>query len=456
MKSSSKYWLALAAAGILLLPGCNRRTPEERFQQAAEYMQQGDRISAEVELKQLVEKSPDDPMSLQARMGLVQLYMADRRFDEAAQELESLLQKVDQRNATGQQVLNQYLSVLKSQKKFPEAIKVVDEYQQKYADDEGVSLSLAVGRADIQIQAGETTPAREALSGLMDQTTNPAEMNLYRQLIARSLAREGDTTGALSFYEQELSKAQGDRERLQILQQLAGGYAALGAYEKNREALERTTRLYDEMMSKELDANARLGLTQGLGEMYLQSGNLRGARRVYQALFDTNPQDPELVLIIANMLGQALLRSGDYDAAIGFLKEAANRYPSLPLGQEVERWQQMKASGEISSYAPEDTSTLVMRYKEAPVLAPENLPTPAAGTSETTPSVTQEPGSRLRGRSEGTKPAAMDSTSTEAASPAPQPSAVEVVTTAPSDAATTSADTATTSVAESASTTTPL
>src|SRR4051812_41108547 len=101
---------------VVLCSGCNRRTPEERLQKVGEFLQQNDTLSAEVEAKKIVEKNPDDPAAVQARLLLAQIYTRDQRLDEAVAELEPILDKVSQKDPMGQTVLKSYLAVLQRQK----------------------------------------------------------------------------------------------------------------------------------------------------------------------------------------------------------------------------------------------------------------------------------------------------------------------------------------------------
>jgi len=401
---------AFLFALTLLLPGCNRKTPEERLQMAGQYIQAGDTISAEMEARKVIEKAPDDPASLQARWLLAQIYFREERLDEARGELETILGKTTQKERLGVEAFKAYLVVLQKQQDYKAAFAKIDEFQQQYADDEGTSLNLRMARVDLQINSGESTPALETLTRLREETTSPAHQALYRDQMARTYHRNGDTTGAIAFYEKELATAPRDEDRRQIVSILAQGYAQLENFEKTREYLIQATQLYDSAVQKELDANVRSGQTVELGHLYTNVGNLAGGRIVYQALFDSNPQDPQLVMATADGLIEIFLRQGQYDALVGFMKEAAGRYPSLPFAQRAGDLEQMIGRGELQVRAPQDTSTLVMRWKEAELLVPQNLP--KATTGGTTATL-----SRDEGTTPGAPPAEAPATTGTAAAP---------------------------------------
>jgi tetratricopeptide (TPR) repeat protein len=361
-------------AAAVVLAGCNRRTPEERLEKAKEFIQQNDTLSAEVEAKKIIEKTPDDPIAIQARILLAQIYARDQRYDEARSELEPALDKVSQKDALGKAVLKTYLLVLQREKKFDEAIKTIDQFQQKYADDEGTSLNLTVARADIQTVAGQTTAARESLMRLHDTTTSPAEIELYRGMIGSTFQRDGDTTGGIQFYEHELASVKSNDQKRGLISQLAEMYAAVDNYEKTREYAMQATTMYDDLMTSDIDARLKGPLTFDLARMYVSISNLGGARRALQALFDSAPQDPQLIMATVAGLFEALVRQGDADAAIGFLKEASTRYPTAPFAQQAAQMEAAKNQGKMAN--AEDTSTLALKFAKEPIV-PKNLPKPA-------------------------------------------------------------------------------
>ena len=377
-RQSYLYLLTISISALIGLSGCNRRTPEERLQKAVEFIKQNDTLSAEVEAKKVVEQNPDDPMAIQARMLLAQIYARDQRFDEARAELEPALDKVSQKDVLGKRLLQAYLVVLRQDKKFDEALKTIDRFQQKYSNDEATSLDLTVARADMQTAAGETTAARVALLQLHESTTSPAEQDLYRGMIVSTYQRERNTTGAIQYIESEVAAAKRDDVKRGLAQQLAEMYAASQNYEKTREYATMATELFDSATSSQLDARNQAGQMFDLARVYVTIGNLSGARVAFQALFDSAPQEPQLIMATVAGLTEALVRQGQPDAAIGFLKEAAGRYPTAPFAQQAAQIEALKQQGRLADYV--DTSTLAMRFKSDALLTPKNLPKPSLTT----------------------------------------------------------------------------
>lgn len=433
-------------AAALTLTGCDRRTPEERLTTAFQFYQQGDAASAEMEALKVVDKAPDDPMAVQASLLLAQIYASQNRLEEAQFQLESALSHVSQLEPMGKEVLRMYLASLTGQKKYDDAIKAVEKYQQEYAEDDGTSLSLRVAKADIYTNARQTTAARAVLSDLMRETTAPAEMALYRDLYTKTYLADEDSTGATHFLQDELAKVSGQEDKMSILTNVAQIEAATGNYEGSRMALQQLTTFVTDSLREQtntLDVAAR---SLQLGQAYLQSGNVPGAEKTFQTLYDADLPDPEAVQAVVNNLMETQLRLGETSATEALLEGAAKKHPQGPYGEVLRRMRELIAKGEFQQLAPQDTSPLVMKYRsETTVLWPEELPSILqAASSSTTGTVTSTTGTATvttESATTGTATAAPETTATApsetpaapAETPAPAPADVE--TTIPAEAA---------------------
>jgi tetratricopeptide (TPR) repeat protein len=364
---------------LIILSGCGRRTPEERLEKAFNLLQQRDTLGAMLEAKDMIQKHPDDPRTVDARLLLAQVYMMDRKPDDALAELDHVLEKSDQKDQRGMMALRMYLDILKRNQRFEDASKMIDRYQKEYADDQMTSMQLTVARADIMTDAGQTSGARELLVDLIAVTTSPVEIRMFRELIGRTYIAEKAGAEAAAYFEAEYRKAADSEEKRDLALRTAWFHAFAGNYEATRTWTEDLTRLFDEALKDELDANAKTVMALTLGKAYGQVGNLAGARQVVRRLFDART-NPQLMPQVVNELATTMMRQGKPDDVIAFLREAAARYPESQLAEQAAQMETLKAQGKLDAV---DTSPLVMKFAADPVIAPENLPEAAAGTSET-------------------------------------------------------------------------
>jgi tetratricopeptide (TPR) repeat protein len=440
-RTSQRYAavIIISLAFAIMFAGCQRRTPEDRLQKAQTLYQQRDLLGATFETKELIKRFPDDPRAVDAHLLLSQIYFQERRFDDAVTELKIVLNKLSQRDQRGQFALRGLLEALQQQKRFKEALEVIDEYQQKYADDEGVSLSLTVGRANVLTRAEETTQAREILFRLKENTTSTAELELYRDLIGQTYTTEGNTTSAIDFYIEEFNRVTSPVEKGGLAARAAIGFAAAEDYENTRKWTEEATTAFDTAMGDELNADTRAQLAYELATLYQRVGNLPGAQQVLRRLFDA-PSRPDTLAVVANDMLEVLLRRGNIDEAIAFMRDAARLFPQSPLAQRANDLENLKTQGRAEQEIPRDTTPLVLKFEEdARILVPTNLPTSgtvsaATDTTETASAAAPE-GTLVTTDSEEDattptetappEPAAADQTTTEAAG------TEEVVTTAP-------------------------
>lgn len=435
----------IAVIAGTMLTACDRRTPDERFATAVQFYQQGDAASAEMEALKVVEKAPDDPAGVQASALLAQIYMQQNRLEEAQMQLKGALGKVSQLDPMGKEILKMYLGTLKSQKKFDEALTTIDQYQQEYADDPGTSISLRVARADTQVSAGQTTAARGVLSEIMDETTSPQEMALYRDLYLQSYLADENTTAAIDYLKEALPSAETPQQKLEIVTRISGIAASQENYPESRQYLQQTTDLMVDLMKDQHEMLALAASGMQLGQMYLVAGNLPGAKKVFTAIYNSPIEEPSAVQAIVNSLVETNLRLGDTSGTEKLLMSAAEKYPQGPFNQALERMREVIANGELQKVAPEDTSTLAMSYKADPqILWPEQLPQMLrAAASATSGTVTAETATTettgtaaVVDETTGTQPVveAEPTTATAAVSAAVAPEAAVVVSPGPETA----------------------
>jgi tetratricopeptide (TPR) repeat protein len=373
--------LMIALTGMLFLSGCASKGPEERLQKVGKLFQQRDYLGARLEAKELILKYPDSEQAITAHFVLAQIYNADGQPDEALAELSQILARKSQKEQEGIQALGFTLDILKRAKRYDEAYKIIDKYQKEYADDRLTSLQLSVARADVMSEAGETTPARTMLEGFLRESTSPAERRQFRSLIGSTFIREEDMEAAARYFEQLYQSASDEEDKRDIALRTAWYWSAAGNYEKTREWTEKVTNHFAKAIAEELDAKEKAALAQVLGNLYAQVGNLEGARRILEAVFNAPFTDQEQMPRLVNDLVVTFLRMGKVDDAIAFVRKAASRFPQSPLAQQAVQMESMKAQGKLDTV---DTSPLVMRFAADPVITLDEklLQVADEGTSE--------------------------------------------------------------------------
>lgn len=382
-------------AAVSLFTGCDRSTPEERLMTAVEFVQQGDELSAEMEALKVVEKAGDDPIAVDARLFLAQLYMNQpNRLVEARTQLEAVLDEVSQLEPKGRETLRMYLSVLAMQKEYDKALEVAKKYQEEYASDDGTSVSLRMAQADILRQADRTDEARAIIQSRIDETTETQELGMYQQMYLGTLIHDENTTGAIEYMERQLAAATQPEARDGMMLTLSDLYAQADNYEKSRSYLEVITAAFARDIHAEVDNNLRVSRAYILGQTYLQLRNYPGARRIFQTLYDMGISDSQMAMQIIAHNMDVLARMGEQEAFVGFVNEAHTKYSSIPQMAEVKKYVDAELeSGRLKVSDMQDTSTVALRYIEDPnVLWPADLPVilkvPGASTTGTTGTAT--------------------------------------------------------------------
>ena len=375
-----------AFAGLtFILTGCSGKTPEERLERAALLMQQKDTLAATLEAREIIKKYPDHPKAVEAHVLLAQLYMTDGRPDEALTELETVLEKEPQTTQIGRDTLRNYLRVLQQMQRYDQAFKTIDTYQKKYADDEGTSLNLTVARANIMTGAKQTTGAREILSSLRESTTSPAELGLYRRMIASTYSVDQNPTATLELYLNDYAATNDLATKQEIAGTMTTFYAQNEDYPNVRKWLEEATDIYEKSVAAELDANHRTEMATQLAMLYTQANNIDGALKIMKNLWD-GQVSRDFVMPVTQVYASVLLRAGKYDDALAFMREIAAKYPEMKVDGEVVRLETLKAQNQLEKAFPPDTSTLAMKFYNEPLVPqmPESAPNTNKQDSQTT------------------------------------------------------------------------
>lgn len=366
----------LAGIGLLsafVLTGCDRRTPEERLGNAVEFYQQQDPLSAETEAMKIIDKTPDDPAAVQAHLLLATIYAGDNRLDESLSHIEQVLDKVPQTDQLGKDALRMYLEVLQKAGNFKEAIATTEKYQQKYADDPGTSLSLIVGRADIMTNAGETTAAREVLQSVIKETTGTAELDLYREMMAKTYMRDNNISAAITYFESELAAMDAEAGKIRLAAALAQLHAINNDYENVRKYLSILTQDVEKSIREELDSERRLSYVLGLAGQYDSLGNLKGSRRTYKAVYDSGVSNPQIASMVIQAMTGNLLSQRETSAAMEFLNDANTKYPALQLENAIKEINNLIAANKLDAVAPYNTAPLTLRFNADEPLYIRNL-----------------------------------------------------------------------------------
>lgn len=360
---------------VLALTGCDRRTPEERLESAIGFYQQQppDTLSAETEALKIIDKSPDDPAATQAHLLLATIYRSDNRLDESLSQYEQVLAKVSQTDSLGRDTLRMYLEALQQAGNFKEAIAVTEKYQKEYAKDDGTSLSLIVGRADIMTNAGETTGARAILTSLIKETTGPAENNLYRQMVTKTYLREGNTTEAINYLEGELPTVHDEDSKRNIISGLSQLYTLTNNYDKVRSFLKLITEDTEKSISGELDTDRKLSYALGLAMQYNSVGNLVGAQKTFETIYNTGVSNPQFASHIVQALTANLLSQRETSAALNLLKDADKKYPELQFSNALTQIESMISEGKLDAAVPQNTAPLTLKFRADEPLFIQNL-----------------------------------------------------------------------------------
>jgi putative PEP-CTERM system TPR-repeat lipoprotein len=222
---ASKRTLTAAACGVLLLgaglAGCHRdESTASLLAQAKQYQQKGDQKAALIELKNAVEKSPQDG---QARLALGAQYFEMGDVVSADKELHKALS----RGAPKASVLPLLARALQAQGQFQ---KVLDEITPELAKG---APALLVARADALLALGKNDDAKAAYEQALAADPNGGDARVG---LARLALMQKDSALAQRYVEEAIAKDPKNPEVFMfkgaMLRAAGKGEEALAAYDQ--------------------------------------------------------------------------------------------------------------------------------------------------------------------------------------------------------------------------------
>lgn len=334
------FALALSLIALVALAtACGGKSPQDLMLSAQEMASAGDLYGAEMQLQRVIRDHPDAPEALEARQGLVFIYMMTQNFDGAEEQLDVLVEASGgPQTEAGMMHLSDKIYILVQQGKTDEAMQLIDATSSTLANAPVERrLQLSSMRASVLNGTNQNEAARAEALQLLEAASATPEFHaqaldivnrvfavpadndqpssaaleqlvqVHRDFIARfpdspavvqsyfSIAQSLEILGrgeeaesaydqARALIERQVKEGLGS-ERVEALARLAGYYVQRNQLDKTAEVLER---IVAEFPDSQHASAAELTLAQ----IERQLGNYTGAQERLQRFIAANPQSP--------------------------------------------------------------------------------------------------------------------------------------------------------------------
>lgn len=326
--------------GALLVAGCGAGSPEQRIEKARQDFQKHDYHAAEVQLKTVLQKQPDNG---QAWMLLGRTSLAERQFDDAIHQFRKAV-------SAGQSQADMAVPfgrALVASGQFQQALDVLDVDSQ--VSDRARALTASL-RGDALAGLQKTSQAAkayaqalsivpdlgEALRGKARLAIQRGDMQAARQLLSKAVSANDHDAGSLELLGQVEYRAQNCEPAIQHLGQALS-------------------------VGKRLLSNSQVQTSRVLmADCQLRTGQIEAAKNNIQAVLAANQSNP-----FGNYL-QALLyiRQGEYQQAANHVQSILNVEPRNLRAMTLMAWLR------IAQGRPKDAQPFLSRVLQQ---SPDNV-----------------------------------------------------------------------------------
>lgn len=271
----------ILVGGLLAMTACGRQTPEEKFREAAELVQQGQPHRGVLKFKEIVRDHPDDPIALDAQLMLARYYAREGNATSVLRELEAVYSKAPHGTPHHQEAFEGLIQIRLQIRDYEEALKMFErEMEVLPADDQATRAHLEIERAIVKLHLGNDTETTgtaelaregaETLRTMMIEAGEPEMRGVAREQLANHYRDTGDFQQSNDVYRAYLDAFPEDRIRTEIEMAMAMNDHAAGNTDEAFERFEQLADRYREDIEQELEKARKNQKRNALAQMYTQ------------------------------------------------------------------------------------------------------------------------------------------------------------------------------------------
>jgi TolA-binding protein len=383
-------WCVLAVLAAMPA-GCAKKSPKELLDQAKVMMQNRDIYGAEMQFQKIAEQYPESKEAVFARMGLVECYRLTKDYGSAFEQLDALMTILGgPQTADGYQALMMKIQLFGDERKYGEAIKLVEETSPTLKGAPlGRRMHLAMVLGRLYLHDNQRPRAQALALRLLDTVADKPEAHGNAlKLIAMTHDQPEDQDKLIGIYQDYLKRFPQSDFRPDVLIATGHLYRTKGQTDEANRLYDQAETLLKTQLEKALGAEAKSTLLMKLAGMYQFRAEPDKARKVLERIANDYKGGP--------LAGQALLALASMDHAAGLLDAAAEKfkhvlaeYPESGLAQQamqgLQMLQQPRPTSETQTRVAPTSPTLgTTRATTVKPIVPTVQATPIAPATPTT------------------------------------------------------------------------
>lgn len=284
------------AAAVLFaavtLAGCQRKTPQEKLDEAIQLAQERQTAMAVIKLEALVQDAPDDPASIQARMYLADYHRTQQDYPRAVELFRDVFERTGYADPAGQPAFIGMCIFLAQDGKLAEALKELDAQLAKYPTDQAIQSQLKGFRGELLINSPDEERRKEGLEALrtmMLEDADPALRGEMREKLASYHRAARDYAASNEVYEAYITAHNDDPTTPQLVIAQGLNLRAGGEDEKGSELFDKGAAMMQAQIEDELNKDRRAELMLSYARYSQFAGRIEEAEKTMRAVMGENP-----------------------------------------------------------------------------------------------------------------------------------------------------------------------
>jgi TolA-binding protein len=336
--------IALAAAISVSATGCKKKTPEERFTEAIQLVQQQQQTALGVlKLQELIREFPEDPVSVQARFYLAELYMGlgrQENMERAFEQLKAVYEKIGLNQRDGANAHLFATQVLARIGNLERAEKHAREGVEK-ATDPAIKTEMGFLLSSLLLAQTENPELYSEAEAFFRETSlnnpDPTMRGQAREILADFLRRNERYADSNAVYTAYLEKYPDDEIRPQLLLAMALNHRLAGEEEQFEALFAEGAAGMKDYIEKELDSESRLRLRMDASRLFEVAGKLEDSEEQLRKVMAENVgKMPAIQAQIA--IGELRIRTNQLEKAREIFQQIERENPGSRIGQTAQQY----------------------------------------------------------------------------------------------------------------------
>jgi len=316
--------------------GCSKKAPEEALKEAEQKLRKGDLIGARIDLKELLRKYPDHPITTDARFMLAQCYFAERDFAQCRSHAEILLKRFGVQDERGKAAIELILNTYRMEGRFSDGIAQAEKLakQLKPGDEFGLKIQCMI--SDLLVDDKKTSEAVSRLNDLVANGKDDLQRTAALEHLVYIYAETKNFDEAIRAYNDYYEKYPDYENKNDLIAGQAYFYNVKGDKDKAGEMFARAIKGYQEIFDKTLDRGKKAEFLFRQAKTYELQRDFASAREKYQLILqgfnDTPFAQPSLFAI-----GDSYYMEMQFDKALNYYQEILKSQAQNPQVVQIAR-----------------------------------------------------------------------------------------------------------------------